>query len=309
MTLESTPESGHNERLAIRLAEILTRLNRGDVLDHKQLAEEFKISERTSYRDLHERLAFLVDKTNKGLYVLRNGYFGKLDYDDIRNFAALAGVTGMFPQLDQNFIRQLVDSRARIVYSSMGQSFEDANQFRKLFQGLEHAILNHHLVSFTYKNSPRTVQPYKLIQHRGRWYLAAVEHDKFKVYRIALMLHAKVESHLPAFKPNPDMIRQIEQEDSIWFSADREIEVIILIDAKIASYFQSKVLLPEQQLIRELENGNLLVSSKITHVLELLPLINYWIPHLRIISPESLQQELEENLKLYLNQPHSSKQP
>jgi hypothetical protein len=44
----------------------------------------------------------------------------------------------------------------------------------------------------------------------------------------------------------------------------------------------------------------LLISSKITHITQILPLVRYWIPHLKIVNPESMQQQLEAELKGYL---------
>ena len=47
-------------------------------------------------------------------------------------------------------------------------------------------------------------------------------------------------------------------------------------------------------------DGGLLVSSKINHDMQLLPLIRFWIPHLKIVNPERLQDEMEKGLKEYL---------
>lgn len=41
----------------------------------------------------------------------------------------------------------------------------------------------------------------------------------------------------------------------------------------------------------------LIISSRITHHTQLLPLVRYWIPHLKIVSPESLQDDVEQGLE------------
>jgi hypothetical protein len=51
---------------------------------------------------------------------------------------------------------------------------------------------------------------------------------------------------------------------------------------------------------KELEDGGLIVSDRVGHVNQVLPIVRYWIPHIRIISPEGLQGELEKELKGYL---------
>ncbi len=87
---------------------------------------------------------------------------------------------------------------------------------------------------------------------------------------------------------------------SIWFGQEKQ-EIILSIDSLVAFYFKQRSILPEQQIVKELGDGGLLVSSKINHDMQLLPLIRFWIPHLKIVSPERLQHEMEVELKEYLN--------
>jgi len=42
------------------------------------------------------------------------------------------------------------------------------------------------------------------------------------------------------------------------------------------------------------------VSAKVGHPNQVLPIVRYWIPHLRVISPEGLQAELEVELQRYV---------
>lgn len=51
---------------------------------------------------------------------------------------------------------------------------------------------------------------------------------------------------------------------------------------------------------KELEDGGLIVSTRVGHTNEVLPIVRYWIPHIRIISPEGLQDELERELRGYV---------
>ena len=54
--------SGKHEKLAYRLARIISRLNDGERLDIHQLKDEFQVSIRILQKDLNERLDFLEDK-------------------------------------------------------------------------------------------------------------------------------------------------------------------------------------------------------------------------------------------------------
>lgn len=290
-----------HERLADRLANILTKLNMGYQLSIKELAFEFGVSTRTISRDfdrLNTYLPLLQDNENKKFY-LDSNYLGKIAPKDIRNFAQLSGISHLYPSLDMSFLRELLDSRAHQIYSAKGYSFEDASQFKELFKVLGKAIQEQRQIGFLYKGESRLVQPYRLIHHHGSWYLAAVRKDQLRTYRIShiQLMHATHE--YPQFIPDQDIVKVVEDDDSIWFGQDKQ-EIILSIDSQVAFYFKQRSILPEQQIVRELGDGGLLVSSKINHDMQLLPLIRFWIPHLKIVNPERLQDEMEKGLKEYL---------
>ena len=52
-------KSSERDKVAIRLTQILLKLNQGEKLDPHQLANEFKVTVRTIQRDLLERFAYL----------------------------------------------------------------------------------------------------------------------------------------------------------------------------------------------------------------------------------------------------------
>jgi len=104
-----------HERLAERLANIITRLNRGEHLDPYELTLDFSVSKKTIQRDI-ERLSIaglplVIDEKTKKFYLGAN-YVGKISPQDIQNFAQLSGITGLYPNLDLSFLRELLDSRS-----------------------------------------------------------------------------------------------------------------------------------------------------------------------------------------------------
>ena len=291
-----------HERLADRLANILTKLNMGHQLSIKELASEFGVSTRTISRDfdrLNTYLPLLQDNETKRFY-LDSNYLGKIAPKDIRNFAQLSGISHLYPSLDMTFLRELLDSRAHQIYSAKGYSFEDVSQFKELFKVIGKAIQEYRQIGFVYKGEPRLVQPYRLIHHHGSWYLAAVRKDQLRTYRIS---HIKLTHSLheySQFVPDPNIVKLVEEDDSIWFGQKKQ-EIILSIDSHVAFYFKQRSILPEQLIVKELGDGGLLVSSRINHDMQLLPLIRFWIPHIKIVHPERLQAEVEKELREYLN--------
>ena len=274
----------------------------GYQLSIKELAGEFGVSTRTISRDfdrLNTYLPLLQDAENKRYYLEPN-YLGKIALEDIRNFAQLSGISHLYPSLDMSFLRELLDSRAQQIYCAKGYSFEDASQFKELFKIVGKAIQEHRQIGFVYKGEPRLVQPYRLIHHHGSWYLAAVRKNQLRTYRISHIQLTHSPHEYPQFIPDQNIVKLVEDDNSIWFGQEKQ-EIILSIDSLVAFYFKQRSILPEQQIVKELGDGGLLVSSKINHDMQLLPLIRFWIPHLKIVSPERLQHEMEVELKEYLN--------
>lgn len=292
-------EFSKNEKVSYRLAEILTRLNSGEKLTVKELAQEYETHPRTILRDFHERLAFLPFEIDGHAYFLPQSYLGKLNYQDIKNFAQISGIGSLYPKLDKSFLREILDSRTNAVYSAKGYFFEDSSQFAVVLNVLKDAIRERCQIEFFYKNEPRIVEPYRIVHHHGCWYLAAVSNGELRAYRLSRIVSPKYPLSALTFEPDEVVLKQLENEESIWFGQDKQ-EIILSVHGDVALHFKQRQLLPEQQVIKVLDDGGLLVSSKITHITQILPLVRYWIPHLKIVNPESLQQQLEKELKGYL---------
>lgn len=290
-------ELNRNETLANRLADILIRLNSGYKLDPAVLAKEYDTHPRTIKRDFDrfEACRIPLQKEAK-CYFLDPKYLGKLSFKDIKVFSQISGIQHLYPQLDVSFVRELLDSR---VYDAKGYSFEEASLFKELFHFFSKAILNNQRVTFIYKEKIRTVEPYKLLHHHGSWYLAASCSSELKAYRLSRISLTGKSQQSEKFKHDQKILKQLEDENSIWFGQEK-YEVILKIHADVALHFKQRSLLPEQNIIELLDDGGLVISSRIIHHTQLLPLVRYWIPHIEIVSPKSLQSDLERGLRDYL---------
>ena len=89
------------------------------------------------------------------------------------------------------------------------------------------------------------------------------------------------------------------EEDGIWLAQEKQ-EIVIKVDATVASYFKRRRLIANQVIEKKLADGGLIISTKVGHPNQVLPIVRYWIPNLRIISPEGLQAELEKGLANYI---------
>lgn len=292
-----------HDTLVYRLVQILIKLNSGEKLDPQDLADEFGVNLRTIQRDLNVRFGYLgLEKVN-GRYQLDPMFLGKLSSKDIERFAALSGIHGLYPSLSDEFLRDIFDAQMQSAIVVKGHSYESMAGKEQLFRELENAIVGRQLISFSYAKPDGVkeyaeIAPYRLINNKGIWYLAALDGDKIKSFSLTKLTRLAVSSNHYVWDSNLDA--NILAEDGVWLSQDK-LEIVLKVGKDVAHYFRRRKLIANQVLEKELEDGGLILSARVGHPNQVIPIVRYWIPHLRIISPESLQVEVETGLTGYLN--------
>ena len=304
------PPRAH-DTLVYRLSEVLTKLNQGDSLDPQELADEFGVNLRTIQRDLNVRFAGLPLVKVNGRYTMDEAHLGKLNIRDIERFAVFSGVNGLFPEMSGQFLKEVFASNAQGAWIVKGYHYEDLRDYRAQFADLEQAIVNRNHVQFRYNKANGetklrdAVEPYKLINQKGIWYLAAWDEGKLKSFAVSRMAALMVEE--TTFVPRAHVEEDLAKSDGIWLGSDRR-RVLIQVSSQVATFFRRRNLLPNQVIEKESAGGDILVSTTVAQADEVLPIIRYWIPHVRILEPIAMQQQLEESLESYLEASRSSGQ-
>ncbi len=298
--------SDNHDTLVYRLSQMLVKLNQGEKLNPQALAEEFGVNLRTVQRDLNVRFAYLPLQKTSGYYHLDPTFLGKLSIKDVDRFAGLAGVRGLFPSLSDEFLRDIFDARIQAAVMVKGHNYENLAGKETDFRHLEAAIVGHQHIAFDYQKdsglkSYTSVAPFKLVNHKGIWYLAARDADKLKSFSFSKIERIRVLD--TRFAPDTRVDKQLAEDDGIWLSDDQK-EVVLKVNQDVAGYFKRRKLIANQVIEKELEDGGLIISAKVGHINQVMPIVRYWIPHIRIISPEGLQAEMESEISSYLKATH-----
>ena len=294
--------TGQHDTIAYRLSHILIKLNQGDHLDPAELASEFGTHIRTIQRDLKVRLAYLPLLKTRGRYHLEAAYLGKLNFQDIERFANLAGVKGLFPSLSRDFLQELLTEQLQPPWLVRGHHYEDLSEHQGIFDQLEGAVVHCRVLDLamlkdgqlkTYPN----VLPYRLINTKGIWYLAALHDDKLKTFGIGKLRSVQVKAE--TFTRDPAIESAIQTEEGIWHSTKPQ-KVLLAVAPEAAEYFKRRQLIPHQKILAESADGTLTVETAVGHQNQILPIVRYWIPSVRIVAPVSWNDELVSQLIDYL---------
>lgn len=282
-------------RLAQRLSKILALLHQGDDIDKRWLAEEYKVSVRTIERDLSDRLHGIVEHTADGRWQLVPQQRSTIPARYLNDYSRMAGTTQLFPDRSLHYLlEQLETAETRRTTHVQPIPHEDLRTRSPAFANLQSAIEQHNECRFTYKGKPRHAHPYRLIHKNGVWYLAAEEAGRLKNFSVALIEALQVDE-TSRFTPKRAHRDYINDKDDVWFT-ESTTEVLLRVAPEAAHYFARRQLLPEQQHRMDAD-GSLLVTTQINHINQLLPVVRYWLPNVRIVKPVEWQAALVEGLR------------
>lgn len=292
-----------HDSMSMRIASILRYLLSGERKSVGELAEEFNVSVRTLQRDIHERLGFLpLMRDERGRYYVYEEALGKLGFKDLREFARLSGIAGLYPSLDDRFLSDLLCGAQESLLIK-NQGFEHNATLRERFQMLSKAVLGHYQIRFCYKDSPRLIHPYRLLNNQGIWYLLGDENGTLKHFALARISELTLSKE--TFTPSDEIKALIESSGSTWVSGNAK-EAVLRVDKQAREYFLRKQFIACEMMSEAdseaygVDSEGFLVRCVYSYDDEVLNLTKLFLPYVRILRPVGLQERLEAQLKVYI---------
>ena len=288
-----------------RINTIYELLNRSsDGLTIAELSNELGVSTKTIQRDLYEVLAEYG--------AVKNGRVWKIDKkqaSDTLNPSEKI-ILGILDEMAKgggktfygkahSLLAKMTQQLEQPIFTNMdSETLDDGNL--ELFITLEKSIKNKREVSFLYKKHIFTLKPLKLAFFDGFWYLLAFDsedNDKFKKF------HLKSISELTllesTFSISSDIENRLAKANSIWFDLDKELfDVHLLLEKNIAKYFIRKPL-KSQVITGEEKDGSLEIVVSISNEMEIIPIILWYIPYIKVLSPDWLADMVKTRVGEY----------
>ncbi|MBF4269819.1 WYL domain-containing protein, partial [Vibrio anguillarum] len=175
---------------------------------------------------------------------------------------------------------------------------ENTESLNVIFRTLSDAITSLSIIDLAYQGQViESVHPYRLVNDRGLWYLAATHSGILYSYRLSKI--SQIYRREDKYKPSPKVRESINSQGMEWLTAEKA-DVLLQVDADIAECFINDTLLPNQQILKQLEDGSLLISSRVTKLGDVIPTLKAWMPKLEVLSPVSLKLELIRELNASL---------
>lgn len=279
----------------------------GGGLTIKELSKRLNVCSKTISRDLHNEIHMSVMRKGNTWY-LRDSINTK-NSDEV----ILLILDEMAKRVGDDFYSKAMPFLKRISFQMNNPIYACLNAEKlnqddiAIFQTLESAINDKIEISFMYQKDSKTkklfcVKPLKLAFFEGFWYLLAFDISKkneiFKKFHIKNISEITLSKN--TFEINEMIKERLESAHNVWFQLGKITKVQLLINSEVAKYFLRKPL-PTQILKGKHTNGDLEIQIEISHEMEIIPLIFYYLPHIKVLSPKHLQDTIVSIMTEYLD--------
>lgn len=296
------------DKILTRLTIILSRLNSGEALSEKELAVEFNVSTKTLQRDFNERLtSFPFYKENKK-WKMRSGFKiektksleEQLILDILEKMTESIG--GNFAVKSHKLLSKIKNEDFNPIYTKL--NIEDITDRLDDIMLIEQAIKEKKEMECSYENDREgkfhaRIQPLKIVNYEGFWYLVALRDNYLEKYYIKTLSNIKQTDTV--FSTDEKIDNLLNNSISIWFKADIEPYIVKLYaDSTATKYFKRRPL-PTQRIESVHQDGTIEFTVTITDEMEIIPIVKYWIPHLKILEPLWVSEMIDEDLQSYLS--------
>ena len=267
----------------------------------KQIADALGLNVRTIQRDLNEILAFNGAVKKGRLWSVDKSEFDPNDESQI----VLSVLDKMAKNVGAEFyskahglLKGISEGLNHPIFVSLSAEKLEKKDI-ELIENLESVIASRNEIELLYFSKTHRLSPIKIALFDGFWYLLAMAGEKLKKFHLKSIKEIKI---LPSkFKIDESLENRIKSANSAWFDPEKSFIVRLWIDKVVKKYFERKPL-PNQQIMCENEDGSIEIEVQVTHIMEIKPLVFYYLPHIKVIEPSNLADDILAEMERYIKE-------
>jgi len=283
------------------------KLYSGAKLSNTGLSNEFQVSTKTIQRDFAKLVLMFPIFQEKKLWQLEKNFEFKenLSIEDDITLKLLLQASKSF---DKSFSKRADKLLSRIddnikspIYTKI--ELEDISNKLTEISSLESATNSQNKIEFSYLKDDNyydvIVEPYKIVNFDGFWYLISKKDGNLRRYYLHNIFDIEILED--KFRKSKKIEELISNAVNIWFDETDSFEVELLIDESIKKYFMRKPISKSQRLKEFDKDENMIITLDITNEKEIIPIVKYWLPNIKVLKPLGLNEKIQEEVKKFLD--------
>lgn len=269
--------------------------------DLKYLREKWKDGKLISVGGTHK--VELIKKLSQKAMEEEKRIFLKLSLESLENLSDLSKhCSTLTEELNLNTLSTPYYIKSE-TYQKL-KTYQEHDDDIEDIRNLSEAIKKDFIVEFKFLNKRYHVEPYRLVNFDGIWYLYGKDKQEtrdnnHKTWMLKDIDEVEVYYGDKYDTSDQEIDEDLEKAHSAHFIPDKEMEVKLKVSAEIADFFRQKNHLPNQNSTLQ-DDGSLIVISTISTYADIDPEIKSWLPHIEILEPVEYREAFREELSSYL---------
>ena len=269
-----------------------------------ELSKEFEVSTKTIQRDLVELQKYGAIKVGRTWKIDPKQKEDNLSSNEKMVLGILdemaKSVGKIFHSKAHSLLSQISQQLEHPIFANInGEYLEEKNIL--LFNEIESVIRKKNEIIIDYEKYKFHVKPLKLAFFDGFWYLLVLhikgEEEKFKKFHLKTIRNIQI---LEKKFEIPQIVEErLNHANSVWFNLDKQFVVRLYIDKIIRKYFERKPL-HGQTIIGIDKEGSIEIEITVSHEMEIIPLIYWYIPYIKVLEPEWLANNVKNRTVKYI---------
>ena len=297
-----------------RIESILQRLSRGEYLHTPSLVEEYETTKKIILTDFNQ---YIFPYFKQSIYY---DYSSKT-YKAKSNFLALtllsakelAILTILKAKTKDKFSDERLEEYTEVLFEKFEKALEDnfyksasiekIDEFKSEIITIKNAIEQGIEIICEYGEKTRVVQPLKILNLEGFWYLIVYEPNDEKVKTFHLDSIKNIEITSKKFEFAQDVIESFENAINAYYKVQNQsISVELYLDKDVSKYFLRRPISKSQRVISTYSDGGCDIELSVTDFMEIIPTIQRYAPHIGVIAPIELREQVKENFMKYIKE-------
>lgn len=299
----------------VRLSEILVLLNSKYKLSTPNMAKKFNVSTKIIQTDFKEYLIPLFDdgkifySYESKSYQTKNSFLTEtlLSAEDLAVIAIVKNKSkdkysdkDLYDKTNAMF-KNYNNALSNSIYSL--SDIEKIDKFKNEIIQIQHAIDNKKVIECFYREKLRKLYPLQVKNFDGFWYLICYDTNYKDIRNYHLNSISDVKELDDAYYFDTKVVEKFENAINAYFKPELELQPIqLFLDKEVARYFIRKAISKTQRIIKFYKDGSCDIELYISDFMEIIPIIQKFIPYVTVIEPFELATIIQSNIKKYIKQ-------